>query len=237
MGEFFTPTGSVGLLTPNVDLDSELPRELVWLADKVDAVLGEWEHAAAVARWAGQTAARLGLDRPAQVRTAAAARLHDVGKIVIDQSLLAKPGRLTAQEWEQMRRHPEEGARLVVELANRRDLAPPIAAHHERYDGDGYPRGLAGTDIPIEARIISVCDAWATMRVDRPYARALGVTQARNELESGRGTQFDPAVVDAFLGLADEGAIDEPALLRRTRQSASHCPCQHCVAPRSEGGR
>lgn len=221
-----TPTGSVGLLAPVVDLESELPRELVWLADKVDAAVGGWEHSAAVARWAARIAARLGLDRQAQVRTAAAARVHDVGKISIAQSLLAKPGRLTEQEWEQMRRHPEEGARLLVELANRPDLAPLVAAHHERYDGDGYPRGLAGDDIPIGARIISVCDAWAAMRVDRPYARALEVTKARDELESGRGTQFDAAVVDAFLGLADEGAIDDPALVPDIRQPTSHGACR-----------
>ncbi|MEU7826249.1 HD domain-containing phosphohydrolase [Catellatospora sp. NPDC049133] len=198
---------------PVVDVESELPPQLLWLADKIDTVLGEREHAVAVARWAARTAARMGLGRQAQLRTAAAARLHDIGKICIDGSLLAKPGRLTAAEWAEMRRHPEEGARLLAQLADRPDLAPLVAAHHERYDGGGYPCGLAGAEIPIEARIISVCDAWATMRVDRPYARALGVTQAREELESGRGTQFDPAVVDAFLHLAEEGVIDGPALL------------------------
>lgn len=199
------------------DPDRVLPPELVWLADRIDGVLCEREHSAAVARWAAKTAARLGLDYEIQRRTAAAARLHDVGKISISRSILRKPSRLDALEWEQMRRHPEEGARLIAELADRPDLAPLVAAHHERYDGTGYPNGLAGTDIPIGARIIAVCDAWATMLVDRPYARALGTSDARDELVLGRGTQFDPAVVDAFLGLLDEGAIDEPAPLHTNR--------------------
>ncbi|GAA2357212.1 hypothetical protein Cme02nite_50770 [Catellatospora methionotrophica] len=212
--------------TTPVDSEGTLPQDLVWMADKIDAVLSEREHGTAVARWAEQTAARLGLDRRTQLRAAAAGRLHDVGKMSIDESLLAKPGRLTADEWVQMRRHPDEGARLLVEM-NRPDLAPLVAAHHERYDGNGYPRGLAGADIPVEARIIAVCDAWATMRVDRRYARALGVGEARKELEAGRGTQFDPRAVDAFLGLADEGAIDEPALLSEygSRQPAGHGRC------------
>ncbi|BCJ75079.1 hypothetical protein CS0771_46230 [Catellatospora sp. IY07-71] len=224
---------------PVVDVESELPPQLLWLADKIDTVLGEGEHAVAVARWAARTAARMGLDGQAQLRTAAAARLHDIGKICIDGSLLAKPGRLTASEWEEMRRHPDEGARLIVELADRPDLAPLVAAHHERYDGAGYPRGLTGADIPIEARIISVCDAWATMRVDRPYARALGVTQAREELKSGRGTQFDPAAVDAFLDLVDEGAIDEPALLpgHGARQQANCGRWQRRAARQAEEDR
>ncbi|MEV4415056.1 HD-GYP domain-containing protein [Catellatospora sp. NPDC049609] len=222
-GETLEPNPASARTEPATPVDPEdtPSQDLVWMADKIDAILGEREHSTAVARWAEQTAARLGLDRRTQLRTAAAGRLHDVGKICVDESLLAKPGRLTADEWVEMRRHPDEGARLLVEM-NRPDLAPLVAAHHERYDGTGYPRGLAGADIPIEARIIAVCDAWATMRVDRPYARALGVGKAREELETGRSTQFDPRAVNAFLELVDEGAIDEPALLSEytSQQSA-----------------
>ncbi|MBG6134125.1 bifunctional diguanylate cyclase/phosphohydrolase [Longispora fulva] len=199
---------------PDLDPLSEIPAELIWLADQIDARVGDHEHSAAVSRWSLRTAARVGLDQAVQHRTAAAARLHDVGKIGVDWTLLAKPTPLNAQEWEQIRRHPEEGARLVTHLADRQDLAPLIAAHHERYDGTGYPRGLAGANIPVEARVIAVCDAWATMRASRPYSPVLADIHARDELARGRGTQFDPVVVDAFLALLDEGVIDEPAPLR-----------------------
>ena len=110
-----------------------------------------------------------------------------------------------------MRDHPAEGARIIIEYTDRPDLAPVVAAHHERYDGTGYPLGLAGQDIPLEARIIAVCDAWAAMRVNRPYSLALTDEQAREQLVNGRGSQFDPVVVDAFLTLVDEGAIEAPA--------------------------
>ena len=197
------------------DPDRKMPSALVWLADQIDGTLGDHEHAAAMSRWSLKTAARIGLDQAAQGRAALAARLHDIGKIGIDRALLTKPTQLNPQEWDQIHRHPEEGARLITQLGHRQDLAPLIAAHHERYDGTGYPHGLVGADIPIEARIIAVCDAWAAMRANRAYSPVLTTSEARNELARGRGTQFDPVVVDAFLALLDEGAIDEPAPLRR----------------------
>ncbi|HEX6499150.1 MAG TPA: diguanylate cyclase [Micromonosporaceae bacterium] len=197
-----------------------LPRELVWIADRIDAMLSDREHSAAIARWSMRTAARLGLDPATQYRTAAAARLHDIGKIGISRDLLAKPTELDESEWEQMRRHPQESARLLTEIGDRPDLAPLVAAHHERYDGTGYPEGLAGDDIPIEARIIAVCDAWSAMRTNRPYSPALTECEAREQLERSRGSRFDPNVVDAFLALVDEGDIDEAAPLGEVVEDA-----------------
>ncbi|MGN9909175.1 bifunctional diguanylate cyclase/phosphohydrolase [Phytohabitans sp. LJ34] len=197
-----------------LDTDPDLPQALVWLADQIDAKLGSHEHSTAVSRWALLTGERLGLHQTALRRTAAAARLHDIGKINVDDAILTKPARLSHDEWEVLRRHPQEGARLLTELSDRADLAPLVGAHHERYDGTGYPARLRGDDIPIEARIIAVCDSWAAMRADRAYASALSEDEARHQIERGRGTQFDPAVADAFLALLDEGAIDDLAPLR-----------------------
>jgi diguanylate cyclase (GGDEF)-like protein len=197
-----------------LDTDPDLPAALVWLADQIDAKLGSHEHSTAVSRWALLTGERLGLHQSALRRTAAAARLHDIGKINVDDAILTKPARLSQAEWEVLRRHPREGARLLTELSDRADLAPLVGAHHERWDGTGYPARLRGEEIPVEARIIAVCDSWAAMRADRTYAAALSEEAARQQIERGRGTQFDPAVADAFLALLDEGAIDDLAPLR-----------------------
>jgi diguanylate cyclase (GGDEF)-like protein len=204
------------------DVDTEIPMALVWLSDQIDGMLGTYEHTAAISRWCQTIGAHLGLDELGQRRAAMAGRLHDIGKLCIGRGLLTKPTALNAAEWEQMRRHPEEGARLVTELTGRPDLAPLVAAHHERYDGRGYPHGLAGQAIPIEARIITVCDAWAAMRVDRPYARARTELEAREELITGRGHQFDPVVVDAFLILLDDDQLEGPA--RHAGPSHPRCP-------------
>ena len=149
-------------------------------------------------------------------RVAAAGRLHDIGKVAVPDRILTTCYPLTDEQWRHLRRHPGEGARLLTELGERPDLAAIVVAHHERYDGGGYPHRLAGADIPLEARIISVADAWAAMRADRPYAAALTVAQARQQIQEGRGSQFDPAVADTFLTLVDEGMIDDPAPLQAT---------------------
>jgi HD-GYP domain-containing protein (c-di-GMP phosphodiesterase class II) len=181
----------------------------VWLADQIDAKLGSHEHSTAVSRWALLTGERLGLHQAALRRTAAAARLHDIGKINVDDTILTKPGRLSQTEWEVLRRHPREGARLLSELSERADLAPLVGAHHERYDGTGYPQGLSGTTIRPEARILAVCDTWAAMIADRPYQPARTLEEARLELRHNRGTQFDPDVVDLFLDLQFDGHVGE----------------------------
>jgi HD-GYP domain-containing protein (c-di-GMP phosphodiesterase class II) len=214
------------VLDLELDTDPDLPPALVWLADQIDAKLSPEEHSTAVARWALLTGERLGLDAATLRRAAAAGRLHDIGKIHVDGSILAKPGHPNEEEWQQLRRHPDEGGRLLIEFGARPDLAPLVAAHHERFDGRGYPRGLAGEEIPIEARVIAVCDSWAAMRSHRSYARGLTVAEARVQIERGRGGQFDPAVADAFLALVDEGAIDELAPLppRRPERPAAVLP-------------
>ena len=131
---------------------------------------------------------------PSDVRRAVrlGALLHDVGKIGIADSILRKPGPLDAAEWDQMRMHPEIGERMLhgIEFLDR--ALPVIRSHHERWDGGGYPDGRVGEDIPIAARIISVCDAFDAMTSDRPYREAMSVEAACDEIERCAGTQFDP---------------------------------------------
>ncbi|MEV0718388.1 diguanylate cyclase [Asanoa sp. NPDC050611] len=203
---------AAGMLVDPVYADPDLPIGLVWLADRIDAQLSPQEHSTAVSRWSLLVGERLGLDMAALRRVAAAGRLHDIGKVSVADSVLRKALPLTPAEWAQLRRHPEESARLLTELGGRPDLGAVVAAHHERFDGTGYPHGLAGTRIPIEARIVTIADAWAAMLADRPYARSLTAAEARAEIERCRGTQFDPAVADVFLQLVGEGLIGDLAV-------------------------
>ena len=123
---------------------------------------------------------------------------HDIGKIAIPDALLTKPDRLSTEEYDLMKRHSAEGARIVAKFGRLRDSVPIIRHHHERFDGRGYPDGLAGDDIPIAAAIAGLADAWDAMTIERPYQRALGHDDALEEVRNCRGTQFVPAVVDAF---------------------------------------
>jgi diguanylate cyclase (GGDEF)-like protein/putative nucleotidyltransferase with HDIG domain len=162
--------------------------------------VGTARHSETVGRYAEQIARELGWDVARVERVRAAGILHDIGKLGISDAILHKAGRLEPHEWEEMRRHPELGAR-ILEHANLRDIAGWVLAHHERVDGAGYPRGLAGDDIPAEARILAVADAYEAMTADRPYRRALPEAEARTELLRGAGGQFDSRVVEAFLSV------------------------------------
>jgi HD-GYP domain-containing protein (c-di-GMP phosphodiesterase class II) len=124
--------------------------------------------------------------------------LHDIGKIGVPDSILRKPGPLSDSEYAQMKTHPEIGARILGG-AGLDDIRSWILAHHERPDGCGYPRGLRDEDIPLEAKILAVADAYEAMTSDRVYRPSIGAEAAREELLENGGRQFDPAVVDAFL--------------------------------------
>ncbi len=139
-----------------------------------------------------------------------AAVLHDVGKIGISEAILRKPGPLTPEEFREVQKHPQIGAELVNKIKFLEPVAAIICAHHEWYDGQGYPNELAGEGIPIEARIVSVLDTYDSIISDRPYRRALGKEQAIQELQAYAGRQFDPKVVDALLVVLAEGDM-EPA--------------------------
>lgn len=133
--------------------------------------------------------------------------LHDIGKIGVPEAILAKPGALTADEYAQMRQHPAFGARLVSPLRFAREVAPIILAHHERWDGTGYPRGLAGEAIPLAARIFAVADVWDALSTDRPYRPAWPPSQVLEHIRAQAGRHFDPRAVEALVAeIAERGA-------------------------------
>jgi diguanylate cyclase (GGDEF)-like protein/putative nucleotidyltransferase with HDIG domain len=154
-------------------------------------------HSETVGRYAEAIAGELGLAPDHVERVRVAGVLHDIGKLGISDAVLLKPSRLESHEWQEIQRHPEIGAR-ILEHANLRDVATWVLSHHERIDGTGYPRALAGPAIPLEGRILAVADAYEAMTADRPYRSALTEDEARAELRRGAGTQFDPLVVEAF---------------------------------------
>jgi response regulator RpfG family c-di-GMP phosphodiesterase len=125
--------------------------------------------------------------------------LHDIGKIGIPDAILLKPGALTADEWKVMRTHPEIGKRLIEKIPFLHGAIPVVWCHHEKWDGTGYPRGLAGEDIPLNARIFSVVDAFDAMTFDRPYSKAISFDAAFAEIKRCAGAHFDPRVVESFL--------------------------------------
>ena len=163
------------------------------------------EHSARVGAYAAAIAARIAMDGDGVEELRIAGLLHDVGKVGVSDAVLYKPGPLTATEQAEMRRHPEIGANLLAhpELSLVRDW---VLHHHERPDGTGYPHGLAADQIPLEAQILAIADAYEAMTADRPYRRALSGDAARAELDAGRGTQFDSGLVDAFLAVLDDAA-------------------------------
>jgi two-component system cell cycle response regulator len=165
---------------------------------------GTAQHSHTVGRYAEQMARELGFDEEHVERVRLAGVLHDIGKIGISDRVLSKPGPLDPDEWREMYTHPEIGARLLSR-PEFDDLRAWILAHHERPDGLGYPHALAGDDVPLEARILAVADAYEAMTADRVYRPALGEEAARAELEAGAGTQFDAEVVTAFLRALDAG--------------------------------
>jgi HD-GYP domain-containing protein (c-di-GMP phosphodiesterase class II) len=169
-----------------------------------------------MAVWAGVVADRLGLDPQARRLAVVACRLHDIGKMAVPDSILSNPDDLNDEEWEIIRTHSNEGARMLADFPGLDGVAEAVKAHHERYDGCGYPDRLAALDIPLAARIISVCDAWATMLANRPYGMALTREESRSELERCKATQFDPGVVDAFLELEAAGLVGNLRISERS---------------------
>ncbi len=145
-----------------------------------------------------ELARRLGLGDEHLHHLEWAAFLHDIGKVRLDEGILTKPGPLNAGEWGEMQQHPYFSYSILAEVDSLREAAEIVYCHHERYDGMGYPRGLRGAEIPLEARIFSVADAYDAMVSPRPYRQTLTHEQAVQEILSHAGTQFDPQVATAF---------------------------------------
>jgi putative nucleotidyltransferase with HDIG domain len=170
---------------------------------------GTARHSRVVARYAELTARELNLPPDVVEDIRLAGLLHDVGKTAIPERILAKPGPLTDLEWLEMRRHPWIAVELL-EDAGMDQIREWIYCHHERPDGCGYPRGLKADEIPLEARILAVADAYEAMTNDRVYRRSIGKWQACEELRECAGSQFDEVVVDAFLRVVDREEAGGP---------------------------
>jgi HD-GYP domain-containing protein (c-di-GMP phosphodiesterase class II) len=161
-------------------------------------------HSARVTELAEAVARRLGWDDGRLEGLRVGGPLHDVGKLAVSDAVLRKEGRLEEHELAEIREHPKAGARLLFRVAALREAIPYVLYHHERWDGTGYPSGRAGEEIPLEARVLAVADAFDAMTSDRPYRRALSQAAALAEVERCAGTQFDPAIARLFLELFAE---------------------------------
>ncbi len=169
-------------------------------------------HSRRVSRLVADTLQAMGIHGPEADLVVAASRVHDIGKIGIPDSILNKPDRLTPEEEALMQTHPDRGADLLARHINFKRGVDIVRHHHERWDGKGYPHGLRGTDIPFGARVIAVADSFDAMTSDRPYRRAIPPATALSILREGRGTQWDPVVVDAFLRVMGRPTtLDRPA--------------------------
>jgi putative nucleotidyltransferase with HDIG domain len=155
-------------------------------------------HSARVQRIALAVAEELGIPRSRLEAIRYGSLFHDIGKIAVPDAILSKPGGLTPGEYEVIKRHPADGADIVSKLGSLREAVPLIRHHHERWDGHGYPDRLCGEAIPLEACIVGLADAWDAMTSDRPYRPALSIEDATAEVRAARGSQFAPAIVDAF---------------------------------------
>ncbi len=159
-------------------------------------------HSDRVSFYAVELAKNMGLNAVACDRIRVASLFHDIGKISIPDSILLKDGRLTDEEYAVIKTHSARGAELLSQISHFHDIIPWVRAHHERYDGTGYPDGLSGESIPFEARIIAIADAFDAMTSDRRYRRGMSSEAASEELLRGAGRQFDPAMVNVFTELA-----------------------------------
>jgi putative two-component system response regulator len=167
-------------------------------------------HVERVARYAAATGRAMGLSRDELRALWVGALLHDVGKIGVSDAILRKPSALTAEEYAEMKRHPEMGARVMESSSFLRPGLPAVLHHQERWDGSGYPYGLSGEEISLQGRIVAVVDTYDAIVSSRPYRTAGTCEHALAEIRSCAGTQFDPQVVEAFLRAAERGFPHDP---------------------------
>jgi putative nucleotidyltransferase with HDIG domain len=196
-----------------LELNSAYRGTALVLGDVVEADDGyTGQHCKSVVALALQVGGRLGLSVVQLRNLEFAALLHDVGKIAIPKDIINNPGTLDDDEWTVVRTHTLEGERMLTRVGGfMREVGLIVRSHHERWDGAGYPDGLAATSIPVEARIITCCDSWNAMRTDRPYRVALPHAVATEEMRAHSGSQFDPDIVATLLLLVEGEAGKAPA--------------------------
>jgi HD-GYP domain-containing protein (c-di-GMP phosphodiesterase class II) len=183
------------------DLRSALVCSFNQLLDLRDLNTGV--HSTRLAEWGLRVARDLGVPENFMPDMEMGALLHDIGKIGVPDGILNKPGRLTPEEFEIVKRHPEFGWTVIRNLPGLEQTSLYVLHHHENFDGTGYPAKLKGSEIPIGARIVSVIDAFDAMVSSRPYRQGLPVAEAIRRLHESSGTQFDPAVVKSFVSIAE----------------------------------
>jgi putative nucleotidyltransferase with HDIG domain len=206
--------------TARIDQSVELSRAYRGTTLLLSDVLDEDDeytafHSRGVVQLSIAVAERMGLDARQLRNVEFGALLHDIGKIAIPKEILNKPGKLSPDEWVVMETHTVEGQKMLDKVGGvLGDVGRIVRSSHERWDGGGYPDGLAGEDIPLESAIVSACDAFNAMTTHRPYRRALELSEAITELRSNEGTQFAPHVVEALVELIEEdAALVGPAAL------------------------
>jgi diguanylate cyclase (GGDEF)-like protein/putative nucleotidyltransferase with HDIG domain len=197
--------GGKAMLSVGERSDEELTGAHMDVIAALASALGErdrytGDHSESVVEMAARVAESLGLATDEVVRIRTAALLHDIGKVGVPDEILHKPGALDDHEWEIMRQHPEIGERILRAIPGMGLIAKIVRHEHERWDGNGYPDGIEGREIPIGARIILACDAYHAMTSDRPYRKAMSHSEAFAELTANAGSQFDPDVVEALIG-------------------------------------
>jgi putative nucleotidyltransferase with HDIG domain len=206
-----------------LELSSAYRGTALVLGDVIEADDGyTGEHCKSVVALTLELAEHLGLSAERQRNLEFAALLHDVGKIAIPKEIINKPGKLDPHEWTIVKTHTLEGQKMLDRVGGfMRQVGSIVRSHHERWDGAGYPDGLKGEEIPLEARIISCCDTWNAMRTDRPYRKALDYATAEAELRSASGSQLDPSLVEALLELVASEAEAEAEAVAAKQQSVS----------------
>ena len=159
----------------------------------------EMMHSIRVSEICVEFATEMDFNREAINQIRIAGLMHDIGKMGIDENILNKPESLTSDEWQEIKRHPEIGYRILSSANEFSEMANYILQHHERWDGKGYPKGLKGKEISLQARIIALADACDAITSDRPYRKALSVEESINEIKRNAGSQFDPEIVRIFI--------------------------------------
>ncbi len=227
--DYITKPFSIDTLLARVERGVERTRSLAELhgvREVIEALMAALEskdiylkgHSRRVSRLCGFMATKLGWPRKRVRLLECAALVHDVGKIGIREDVLNKPGPLTSSEMDLMRRHPQVSREILRPVTYLQEALPDVLHHHERYDGGGYPDGLAGEAIPIGARIISICDSYDAMASDRAYRAAMPEDEIRKVLMRLRGSQFDPALVDLFLKslpeIKESNVLDQPQFVQ-----------------------
>jgi len=206
---FSTFANQVAIIVENARLFKEVEESYVGLLEALSVVvetrdLYTAKHSRDVKKYALAIAEKMGVSSEEKEAIAYASLLHDLGKIGIEEKILDKPEKLTAEEFEKISKHSKIGADIVSHIKVLRHLSPLILHLHERYDGKGYPDGLKGSKIPRGSRILMVADAFSAMTSDRPYRKALPTFTALSELKKNKGTQFDPGVVDFFVSTIEK---------------------------------